>query len=125
MSGPKFTPGPWHVELPMGDICFSIVDDAAETYNWKLLANATWDDKEDRGTGRPFITKKEAEANAHLIAAAPDLYAALEAMVAHAERMAPYYEKSVLGAVAMSRVALAKASPLPSYDPVTLKEAGK
>lgn len=74
----NWTPGPWVVETPMESICFSIVDNAEQVYDWRMIANATWDDKDSRETGQPFIDKSEAKANAHLIAAAPELYEALE-----------------------------------------------
>lgn len=76
----KHTPGPWHVETPM-DECFSIVDDAKQVYDWKMVANVTWDHKDEREPGCPFITKREAEANARLIAAAPDLYHELDMQI--------------------------------------------
>lgn len=81
MSAIKHTPGPWNVELPLEDICFSIVDDADEVYDWKMVANASWDDEEDRTPGHPFVTKEEAEANAYLIAAAPQLFDACNAIL--------------------------------------------
>lgn len=79
MSENKHTPGPWHVEDPMGDICLTIVDDAEHTYDWKMIANVTWDDK--REAGHPYIGKKEAEANAKLISATPDLFSAAKDII--------------------------------------------
>ena len=64
MNNDKFTPGPWYAEkfcIWAGD-CF-------------VAGTAT-------GQGDP-----EQQANARLIASAPDLYAALENIIEHRERM--------------------------------------
>jgi hypothetical protein len=62
----KHTPGPWQVEA-LG---------AANTLIWKQdhgeIADTFYD------PGNPKLTRAEAEANAHLIAAAPELLEALE-----------------------------------------------
>ncbi len=96
MSNPKWTPGPWsyvpaeelshdapgfHVVVALGGIIGGEADDPV----WVI---------ED-------ATNIAGEANAHLIAAAPDLYAALEAVVAIADRRTVEFDAA--------RAALAKA----------------
>lgn len=72
------TPGPWSVEDPMGPEIISIVADGhREVYNWKHIAQIGIDSGEDRANDGTDISPVEAAANAHLIAAAPDLYAAI------------------------------------------------
>lgn len=66
------TPGPWSVEKPL-EFELSIVEADKPTHEWKFIANV------------PIAPEFEfpqatAEANARLIAAAPDLLAALKAM---------------------------------------------
>lgn len=77
----KHTPGPWAYEDPMGrEVGYWIVQRGLETYDWSCIAVVT----ADKDTaGRP-ITYVEQQANARLIAAAPELLAWLkrcEAMV--------------------------------------------
>jgi len=67
----QHTPGPWAVEEPM-DHELWIVEDGKEAYEWRVIAGCPWPD-EPRD-----IPRKQVEANARLIAAAPDLLAALE-----------------------------------------------
>lgn len=80
MNEVKHTPGPWHVEDPMGDICLSIVDDAEHTYDWKMVANVTWSEADEKGQ-KSFVSYKTAEANARLIATAPDFIAAAKDII--------------------------------------------
>ncbi len=74
---PKWTPGPWAV----------FIDDSGDKWTgWPLSIDAATDpDKTVVRTGGQWpydwdtaTSQREAVANAHLIAAAPDLYAALE-----------------------------------------------
>ena len=73
MSAPKFTPGPWEVRVWDGD-------------HWPIWRTSI---AEKNGKGHAlFISAKHAPnvpANAHLIAAAPDLYEALCDMVSDRE----------------------------------------
>lgn len=89
MSTPKHTPGPWTVEDRTERLAiFPTVGDAE-------IASITWEDDEDEDV---------ALADAHLIAAAPDLLEALKAFVAApldgAERADAFYA---------ARAAIAKA----------------
>lgn len=73
MSAPKFTPGPW--SRGIGNRIASPTNMVAQT-------NRIY--KPHRGPGYPDIL--EQEANADLIAAAPDLFAVLAAIVAEIDR---------------------------------------
>lgn len=76
----KHTPGPWVVETPMPDE-YAIVQAGLETYEWQFIATVS--------VGIPaegLMPRQEAKANARLIAAAPDLLAALRDLVAFTER---------------------------------------
>jgi hypothetical protein len=64
MSTQKHTPGPWHVGLKPGPIVYS--------EHGEQVANLF----------EPLIDEKENKANARLIAAAPDLLAALKELCA-------------------------------------------
>lgn len=88
----KFTPGPWRVSqtYPVGDYCIH-----AAGCPWQLAyiaanTNVDW----------PL------EANAHLIAAAPDLYAALERTLSY---LTSYPGNSGINAWEQARAALSKA----------------
>lgn len=67
----KFTPGPWCVETPMENE-LTIVQAGKETYDWNFIASCN----EEMG-----IDPATVAANAQLIAAAPELLAALEALL--------------------------------------------
>jgi hypothetical protein len=62
LSAPKWTPGPWKRGTLARDIIFGA--------DWKVIAEVL-----------QRLSKEESEANVALIAAAPDLYAALEAVL--------------------------------------------
>nr|WP_155997860.1 hypothetical protein [Ochrobactrum sp. UNC390CL2Tsu3S39] len=68
MAETKFTPGPWehHVSDVRGTLC--------------VIAENTWICGELWNDVAP-LTEAEAKANAHLIAAAPELYYALTALI--------------------------------------------
>lgn len=104
MSAPKFTPGPWVVrEITAGRERGHFAVGHAENLSdrggsFVAQVNGLFDD--------------EAEPNAHLIAAAPDLCAALEEMMefeAAFKTLAAYSGSSLHGAVKQARAALAKA----------------
>lgn len=68
MTETKFTPGPWqtHISEVRGDLC--------------VISERAWICGEILNRVRS-IPEEEARANAHLIAAAPELYAALETAI--------------------------------------------
>ena len=80
----KHTPGPWAFEDPMGrDVGLWIVQGGLPTYEWSCIAMVTADDAETRKDGRKrHITFVEQQANARLIAAAPELLEALRTLCA-------------------------------------------
>ena len=78
----KHTPGPWKVEQYQGN-CFYVVAERGKKWDNPEICDLYTDvTPEDSVTLGPWLEPKEnAEANAHLIAAAPDLLGALEMMV--------------------------------------------
>src|SRR5687768_8810194 len=112
MSEPKWTPGPWRPRdegPPETDVCGP---------DGRLLATAF--PNVDHGSEPPglWLVKSipEAEANARLIAAAPELYEALEFIfdhIADKERgprdLYPAFGLDASRALEMARAALAKA----------------
>jgi hypothetical protein len=99
MSEPKWTPGPWRVRTE------SVQRDGfaeIDSTHWWALAEVVIKRDDD---GSPEA--RQAPHNAHLIAAAPDLYAALDAILGWQET-----DPTSLGALAASnhgRNVLAKA----------------
>ena len=94
MSG-KWTPGPWRVGNR-----FTL--SGVYAANGDLVANT-------HGATRNYDVEALVErqgANAHLIAAAPDLYAALEAMTARMSLYSGHHDDAL---TAMGKAALAKA----------------
>lgn len=78
----KHTPGPWAVEDPMGrEVGLWIVQQGLETYDWACIAMVT----ADNDTAGRKITYTEQQANARLIAAAPDLLEALALLLEREE----------------------------------------
>ena len=71
MAEPKWTPGPWAIETPMGDEPW-IVEAGKASHEWHCLALVPEDED------LPGIEK---EANARLISTAPELYLALNALL--------------------------------------------
>jgi hypothetical protein len=70
MSSTRFTPGPWAIEDPLGPEVLSIVHGGPESYHWRHIAEVPVSGDEDEGE----VPASEAEANARLISAAPELY---------------------------------------------------
>ena len=100
------TPGPWTVEDPMGPECLSIVQAGLKTYQWEFIALVVQSDKSsDFYQGQRFITAPEQEANARLIAAAPTMLAALQAIERHNDDPARY--SSYINRIAMEAIAVA------------------
>ena len=84
----KFTPGPWskaHLK-ENGCRCGYVFSEGGET-----VAKVLYNDKEDANYCRDEeeISLETARANASLIAAAPDMYAALEAYVSESRCLDP------------------------------------
>lgn len=75
MTSSAHTPGPWCVEDPMGPESLWIVQEDKETYEWFPIAVCNMPDEEDHN-----FTGSEVVANARLIAAAPELLEAAQAM---------------------------------------------
>lgn len=71
---PQHTPGPWSVEDPM-DHELMILESGKEAYEWRTIAGCPWP------TERGDISRRQVEANAHLMAAAPDMLAALQGVM--------------------------------------------
>lgn len=92
----RFTKGPWTVEEPM-DNTLSIVQAGKEAHEWWFIANCSMPDEEDH-----LFTGSEVIANAKLIAAAPDLLAALRGVLAVADRKTVEFDAA--------RAAIAKAT---------------
>lgn len=98
MTAPKFTPGPWsevsaQIRAASGSVVcevFSQPADAGKRYGYGV-----------------------SDANAALIAAAPELYAALERLVEYHERVVchPDARNAVARDFALARAALGKAVP--------------
>lgn len=71
----RHTPAPWRVEDPLGPDILSIVAGGPEVYNWTHIAQISVSDEGDAPRG-------QAEANARVMAAAPELLAQLRGLVA-------------------------------------------
>ena len=99
MTKAQHTPGPWKLgkRLPEGSISIDADDH-------QMLATCVWVMSDAEFLGE---TSPECEANAHLIAAAPELLAALEELLATAE----FKGVNVwdIDAVTKSRAAISKA----------------
>lgn len=107
MTDSKYTPGPWDVEDPMGaKIGLSIVQSDLKTYEWEFIAMVCQSDAADERMGRQrFISPEEQEANAKLIAAAPELLEALKLAVSNQPK-----DDSCEAWVSDAKAAIAKAT---------------
>jgi hypothetical protein len=94
------TKGRWLIETPMEDICFSIVDDAKSNVDWSMIANVTWDEREEKGRVG-YISRTQAGRNAAYIAAAnpstviallDEIEALRKALVSHAHDLIEHSE---------------------------------
>ena len=74
----EHTPGPWAWETPMGENCPWIVQAGKEAFEWEPIA--TLGDCLEDGPSRRSKAFRRIQADARLIAAAPDLLEALEAI---------------------------------------------
>lgn len=104
MSKIAHTPGPWEIQDPMGEDLW-IVQAGLEAFEWTRIASVATDDSEDamdRGASRP-ISKRERAANARLIAAAPDLLAALKAMVLNDQHTYRDCHKAAVAAISKAQ----------------------
>jgi hypothetical protein len=90
------TPGPW----------VAVDGDIFTEHRHKPIVASTFEDGEPMGTG---ITRDAAFANAALIAAAPDLLAALEELLWAAARTSLETDGDYSDAFAAARAAIAKA----------------
>ena len=104
----KHTPGDWGFEDPLGPHILSIVaNPEAEAYDWVFVAQIGTS-KED-GDRRSMAEHK---ANAHLLAAAPTMLKALQAMLRHscvADAHSEDKDPEDHAAERMARAAIAKA----------------
>jgi len=109
MSKTKFTPGPWKIvkEGHEGEI-ISIRD---KHRNWIGECNYALVGDESM-YGHPIITEREALANARLIAAAPEMYEALEKIMeielAIAQEYPVYADDSTIYAIAENAIRKAR-----------------
>lgn len=69
----RHTPGPWTIEQPL-HFALSIVEAGKPTSEWRFIADIPLPDTDGGGDEIPLT---EAQANARLVAAAPDLLVAL------------------------------------------------
>lgn len=104
MNEAKHTPGPWHVDAvhseALHEVCMT--NPPPKEGNPVVLASVEYD--QDRGT---CPTLREANANARLIAAAPDLLAACQAAMAFVSTWQHGFEDAFVGQM---RAAIAKAT---------------
>jgi hypothetical protein len=91
MTDPKFTPGPWEVKYKNGETQLLMSDGDIHMCNMHYY---------------PWVPENDADW--HLIAAAPDLYEALEAVLSSIPDMGNYYDGAE-DAFEQARTALAKA----------------
>ncbi len=77
----KHTPGPWSVQDPMGD---GVEDDlwivaGDQVHNWRCLALVSCDT--EKGPAEKPVYRPQRDANAQLMATAPELLALAEGMI--------------------------------------------
>lgn len=124
MSEQKFTSGPWEVQDPMDkETGLWIVQSGLETYEWACIASVHASDLEDRKVEKNPITYRTQEANARLIAAAPEMLAALETLVAALPEDGEWAHFLDIKAAAIA--ALAKAKGIPKFENVSCSQCGR
>ena len=100
MSNAKFTKGPWCIDGDDFDReCYRTISGKGHG----ALADVVWQMEDDKNTGDRSLS---CEANAHLISAAPELYDAIEGLLAC---ISETRGESSYGAVQDALKALAKA----------------
>ena len=92
----EHTPGPWQYAFEGGTVAFIVEADGTTVCKLSTTLNST--------------AHSALPANARLIAAAPDLLAALEVMVKAFKTYAPENEGSEYNCVTAARAAIAKAT---------------
>lgn len=97
MSDVQHTPGPWKVEVKPAEFVI-------RSREGIRVISTSW----HHSTRNPYPLEKEAEANAHLIAAAPDLLAALE-IILMTHDLSCKGEDCQISGIDLARVAIAKA----------------
>jgi len=103
---PKWTPGPWETAKPSKVWQVNAdTGNAAPTKRWAGIALVV--ERKDRGSS--LYDSAEAEANARMIAAAPELYEALEDLVRQVVRQVEEAERGTFIVVGDALAALAKA----------------
>ncbi|CAL8972722.1 hypothetical protein RHODGE_RHODGE_00986 [Rhodoplanes serenus] len=73
MGETMHTPGPWTAEDPLGSEALWIVEAGKEPHEWRCIAMVCRDDLDDHDDLDLPIGAGEQQANARLIASAPDL----------------------------------------------------
>jgi hypothetical protein len=76
MTQAAHTPGPWAIEDPMGPDSLWIVQASKPTHEWFPIAVCNMPDEDDH-----LFTSANVNANIRLIAAAPELLAALKSVL--------------------------------------------
>jgi len=71
----RHTPGPWAWETPLGEHCPWVVQDGKQAYEWDPIATLGYYTEEGPPTGSEAFQRLQA--NAQLIATAPDMLEAL------------------------------------------------
>jgi hypothetical protein len=84
---PEHTPGPWTIDLDYDRDGHHGIN--SEARMWKAVAECS-----ANTLGAAKVSQDEAEANAHLIAAAPELLEALEEVVAISDRKHNAWDKA-------------------------------
>ena len=99
----KFTPGPWEL-VSVGDKCKHLCPSKDNVSI--LTVSLEYNDDDGDPTYFGSVYKPE---DAYLIAAAPDMYEALKALIYRAEEQWPYKNTDVHRAIEYAKSALAKA----------------
>jgi len=107
MTAPKHTPAPWrYIRRSDEEFSHPSIEALDDTFSVVILGFR--DDPNDDG-GVRGRTLEEAEANAHLIASAPDLLEALKRSVVALEECADCLDSYRIGQLEAARAAIAKA----------------